>query len=568
MKKPTKAQYYEIVESQASLAEAGGLAKPRSVLLLWFLRNVVGLGELEAYDNVCDGDNDKGIDGLYVEFGAGSGEEDTLVILQSKFTESAGAMVGPTDVDRLAGAATHFANKTTLANFLASDLEPSLRQLIEQLDVQDLLGSTTSQLAVRLALVTTGTLNADAKRKVAALREIHGERYVAVWDIHRLGPLAIASRSPERISDSIHIEYDDNELIVMGDENRVAVVPVRAGEVANWPGISDRSLFALNVRHQLRTNKVSKAIDGSIDRSDEHRDFLACHNGLTLVCSSFTATDGVLEVVRPSVVNGAQSVLAFSRAAAGGKLTDELRIFAKVVEVEGRPLLEKEVGRRSNTQTGVNPRNLMANHGTQLRIQREFAEGFAEFSYETRPDDREVGDVVVLKNDEMAQLLCAIFNGWPWLAVKRLLLFESDTHSQVFSERVKAHHVVFCHHVREAVEAQKSQFPDAYRSSWQLTRLVGCFLVGDLLREFTFDGDPLSMGREKLLSSDVLDQLSHHAYVAAVSLDERHEQLGDADQFKKDFKNEAELGLLAAAARKAHNLAARFHNTPAGLSDA
>src|ERR1019366_6266337 len=302
---------YNTIAQQATLAEAGGLAKERSVLLLWFLRNVVGVGELEAYDHVCDGDNDKGIDGLFLERGGGEGNPDTLVIDQSKYTQSSDGTVGPIDVDRLAGAANYFASSATLDNLVASGPESTLLQLIDALGLAQVLSDAEATLAIRLVLVTTGTLNGDAKKKAEAVREVFGEHYIEVWDIDRLGPLALAVRSPERLPDTIHIAYDDSEILITGEvPNRVAVLPVKATDVAGWPGIESRQLFALNVRHELRSNRVSKALDGAISRSPEHRDFLAYHNGLTVVCDRFTADSGSIDIDRPSVVNGAQSVLA------------------------------------------------------------------------------------------------------------------------------------------------------------------------------------------------------------------------------------------------------------------
>jgi hypothetical protein len=550
---------YNTIAQQATLAEAGGLAKERSVLLLWFLRNVVGVGELEAYDHVCDGDNDKGIDGLFLERGGGEGNPDTLVIYQSKYTQSSDGTVGPIDVDRLAGAANYFASSATLDNLVASGPESTLLQLIDALGLAQVLSDAEATLAIRLVLVTTGTLNGDAKKKAEALREVFGEHYIEVWDIDRLGPLALAVRSPERLPDTIHIAYDDSEILITGEvPNRVAVLPVKATDVAGWPGIESRQLFALNVRHELRSNRVSKALDGAISRSPEHRDFLAYHNGLTVVCDRFTADSGSIDIDRPSVVNGAQSVLAFCRGAEEGQLSEDLRVFMKVVEVEDRPQLEKEVGRRSNTQTGVNPRNLMANHGAQLRLEREFEASYPGIVYETRPDVVQPDVDLVISNDEAAQLLCTVFNEWPWLAVKKNSLFDSENHPHIFSERIHAHHILFAERVKQAVQDQKDEFPTAYRSSWLLTRLTACYLVGQILRESGVVHDLLSATPDQLEDPALIEALNAFAYVAAVSLGERNGEQGEADDFKKDFKNERQLVSLGAAARKAYRLSAKF----------
>ena len=61
----------------------------------------------------------------------------------------------------------------------------------------------------------------------------------------------------------------------------------------------------------------------------------------------------------------------------------------------------------------------MANHGAQLRLERESEDLFTGIVYETRPDVIQPDVDLVISNDEAAQLLCAVFNEWPWLAVKR-----------------------------------------------------------------------------------------------------------------------------------------------------
>lgn len=552
--------YYKTLAEQATTDEAGGLAKKRSVLLLWFFRNVVGVGDIDAYDYVCDGDDDKGIDGLFIEPSPGDDEAATLVIYQSKYTEGPDAKVGDRDVDRLAGAAAHFADAGTVHRLLAGKLEPSVRQLIEDLGIEGKLQRDPESLRVRLVLVTSGQLHPDAKRKVENIRAASGSGYLDVWTIDELGPLAEAVRSPQRMQGTIEVQVNDPEVLVTGEApNRVAITPVAAQAIAQWPGIHDRWLFALNVRHQLRANKVSKGLDRAVATEADHRDFLAYHNGLTVICDRFQIEGGSLTMTNPSVVNGAQSVLAFQRGLAEGQLTDALRVPVKVVEVAGRPFLEREVSRRSNTQTAVNPRNLMANSGPQLRLLREFETQYPGVFYETRPDSVTPGPPRVIRNDDAAQLLCAIFNEWPWLAVKKLSLFESDNHPHIFSERISAHHVVLADEIQTAVQGQKDEFPDAYRSSWRLTRLIACYLVGQIAREAAGEGVSIFDEPEAALANpDLPGILARWAYIAAAAMSERHDELGEADDFKKDFKNESRLKSLGASARKAYKLATRM----------
>ena len=546
---------YDVIAAQAKTEEAGSLVKERAVLLLWFLRNVVGLGDIDAYDFVCDGDDDMGIDGLFTEPSSGD-EPETLIIFQSKYTQSADGMVGDTDVDRLVGAAAHFTNSETLSTLLSANLEPSLRQLIATLGLKAKLAKDPGSLRTRVTLVTSGLLTSDAKRKVEGFRAGGGESFVEVWTLDELGPLAESGRSPERMTKDILIDVVSDEILITGEGNaRVAILPVTALAIAGWPGIDDRWLFALNVRHQLRANRVSKGLDRAVETPTDHKDFLAYHNGLTVICDRFSILNNTLTIVAPSVVNGAQSVLAFQRGLKNNSLTPDLRIAVKIVEVAGRPVLEREVSRRSNTQTAVNPRNLMANSGPQLRLLREF-DSVPDITYETRPDLGPSGSDRVIKNDEAAQLLCAIYNERPWLAVKKVSLFESDNHPHIFPHTISAHHVVLADEIKLAVQRQKESFPDAYRSSWLLTRLVACYLVGQIAREAASGAASILDDPKATLDTDDLETtLDRQAKMAAAVLVEWNNSLGERDKFKTDFKNESTLRELGARAKSTYRVA-------------
>lgn len=55
-----------------------------AAFLIWYLVNYYRLDELEATDCVCDQSGDKGVDGIYVNDGAG-----TIDIFQSKISQKA-----------------------------------------------------------------------------------------------------------------------------------------------------------------------------------------------------------------------------------------------------------------------------------------------------------------------------------------------------------------------------------------------------------------------------------------------------------------------------------------------
>lgn len=554
---------YDLLAKLATLDEAGGLAKPRSVLLLWFLRNVVGLDDLDAYEFVCDGDDDNGVDALYLEPASGDADYETLVIYQSKYTE-APTNVGPNSLTGLISTAAHFTTVEGVEALLQSRVEPKLRHLIQRFELARKLRAGAfrdGKLRVRIALITSGVLNAAAKRLVASTNGSQRAGYCTVHDLTRLGQLAQAVATPTITTSDIVAPCGLSERLVIGTApNRVVVATVRATDIVQWDGIDTRTLFELNVRREVRRNRVRDQLDGAIRRHHEHKDFLAYHNGMTVVCDSLTLDDTKLIARKPSVVNGAQSTIAFSRANADGELTHDLRVFVKFIEVAGRPQLTKEISWRSNTQTAVNARNLVALGGPQERLVREFSVSFPSITYETRPDATLSASGKTIRNDDAAQLLCAVYNAQPWLAVKRLALFEGENHAMIFNESVTAAHVVLVDAIKCAVEVEKNSVPAPYRKSWQLTRMVLVYLVGQVLRADEDLRAILDFPENAVSDSTALSgRLRDPARIAAATLKQRSDQRSRdsvADDFNVEFKRQDVLLDLRNRARDNYSLAA------------
>jgi len=564
MKETERKSAYGLVAKLASLDEAQGLAKERSVLLLWFLRSVVGLEDLDAYDFICDGDGDAGVDGLYLEEKQGEDDVDTLVIYQSYFPTKP-SDVGPTKLQRLIAVASHFKSSGALANLLNDQIEAALRRLIGDFGLVQKLAAGAyddGSLRIRLVLVTSGLLGKQAKELTEATNAAEGQSYLTVYDLPRLARLAAVVTAPDSKVAELTIDAPKAERLILPTghgNNRVAVLPVRAKDIAAWDGLESRELFALNVRGELKKNRVRDQLDAAIRRQVDHPDFLASHNGMTVTCDHFEDKDETkFKVSGPSVVNGAQSAIALWRGDQEGSVTDDLRVFVKFVEVKGRPTLATSVSARSNTQTAVNPRNLVAHTGPQRRLLAEFQERFPKVIYELKHDATLAAEYKgqVIPNDDAAQLLCAVYNEEPWLAVKRNALFEADNYPRIFTEHIHAEHVVLVDFLRQLVDNERTRIPARYRKSWRLTRLVVVYLLSQILRADDELTDILDDPESALEDVKVLrERLRLPVRAAVLTLRRRrdkHERDKLEDDYTVEFKNREQLVQLRNDARDAY----------------
>lgn len=539
---------YQLVSDVASPNDDEGLKQPRAILLLWFLRNVLGVDDLLAYEFICDGYDDHGIDALWLE-GDQATEKETLVVLQSKYPETL-KNVGVNDLKQFVGSAEGLATADGVRGLLNQKVEPALKHLLEEFDVVKKLEA--GHLAVRLIFVTAGVLTKEAQQYESTINKKHKRNYLSSYDLPQLAPIIEAFKTPTTVKAIVNVACPkDQRFVTTSTSARVMVCSVKAKDVVAWPGIKDRTLFDLNVRRELKRNAVRNALDLAISKTNDHVNFMAFHNGLTIVCEKIDETPADhFTVTNMSVVNGAQSTVAFEANA--GLLTDALKIVAKFVEVPPEKQLAREVAIRSNTQNPVTPRNLRARDGVQLRLAAEFKNEFKKYTFETRPDSSNPPGNTVIHNDIAAQLLCAVYNEAPWVAVHKLRLFDSETYPSVFNENVSASHVVMVDAIARAVQAQREKFPPDYLQSWQLTKLVGVYLVGQLLRTSAEYEKILSDPKVHVGKKDTTKTLELLARFAAAAMSTRYDQKKqkkEFDNFKVEFNRESSLRDLAAAAR-------------------
>ena len=106
---------------------------------------------------------------------------------------------------------------------------------------------------------------------------------------------------------------------------RVVVAAVRASDIVNWDGIDTRALFELNVRREVRRNRVRDQLEAQ--SADTTRQGLPCvsQRNDRGVQSLELKPDRIL-AKKPSVVNGAQSTIAFARAAADDEFTQNCEL--------------------------------------------------------------------------------------------------------------------------------------------------------------------------------------------------------------------------------------------------
>lgn len=125
-----------------------------AAFLMWYLEKYFRLDPENAIDSVCDNSGDKGVDGIYLNEGAG-----TIDIFQSKIVQSTSKTVGDTVLKEFFGTLDQFSSKEKLQNLVTTAGKAQVAELITRLN----LVNNLEAYKVRGIFVANAELSGDGR---------------------------------------------------------------------------------------------------------------------------------------------------------------------------------------------------------------------------------------------------------------------------------------------------------------------------------------------------------------------------------------------------------------------
>jgi len=267
--------------------------------LSWFLESYYRLEDTALADCICDGDNDKGIDGIYV-----NDQLNQIDVFQSrlKLTEKT---IGDSGVRDFVGTLSQLRSESAV-NHLQQTTQN--KDLAARLKDQDIAKKVRDGFEVRGIFVT----NARADKNATDFLVSHPQ--VTLYDRLELqkSHISIAKTGPMKDEVTFDVSGLPYFKYPIGPDLQMVMAPIPATELLKMQGISNGDLFAWNVRQWLKNTTVNKAIAKSLKSPSEHRYFPAFHNGMTVLCEKLSAENDKITIAGYSVVNGCQSLNAIS----------------------------------------------------------------------------------------------------------------------------------------------------------------------------------------------------------------------------------------------------------------
>ncbi|MCH9019135.1 MAG: AIPR family protein [Proteobacteria bacterium] len=510
--------------------------------LAWVLENIYRLEDAEADDCVCDGPDDKGVDGLYANM-----TSETVEIFQSKLYQKTTRTVGDAALRDFAGTLTQFKDPESIIKLRDSTRNHELRGRIDELKLANIVAQGYE---VKGVFVTNVEIDSNGREFLTRAEDIIT---LSKAEIESLYVPAERTR-PETGTFQFDVSRYDFITYTNPQGVSVAIAPISATQLIELPGIDSGALFEPNLRQSLGRTKVNKEIVQSIDDVSEHGQFLLYHNGITMVCESLTEDkqNGKLVADNLYVVNGCQSLSSlFARKS---EITDDLFVLVKIVVVgEDSELLDK-ITYRSNNQNVIKPRDFKSNHPIQTRLQNEFLNVFnGKVFYEIKRG--EISDAeVVIENDLAARILLSFDLGQPYTAHQSYKLFD-ELYTDIFSRpEVNAGRIFATHFIYQKVVECVGNINDTAFANYTLTKFFLLHIIAEALR--TTDGGKEFIRRPgqylfqekglEVLDRCIDDMLSDLVTDLNGELEERVRN-GQPLDFKRELKNSTAVGTLTRA---------------------
>ncbi|MDD5790435.1 MAG: AIPR family protein [Spirochaetia bacterium] len=342
--------------------------------VVWYLRNIYNLDEIQAKDCLTDGADDKKIDAVFID------DDNSIIhIIQGKFYS------GSINGEPVQECNALFSNLKDL-----NALQVNGNDLIKR-KVSEISTALEDEYKISIELITTGNLTNSAlvdfnlyKQQISEQDELPAELILIDNDTLKIKYDDALNKVTPYINQKFNLEKGKFlELNLDGTKAVIAALPLK--ECYRIRGILDGSLFRKNVRQSLGLNRINKGIAQTIRNNPE--DFFFYHNGITAVCSTFSIENETLDIKGLNVVNGCQSLTSIANCSESIKQKGKGYILFRFYEIgddnEGAAKGDK-ISTFTNSQSAVKARDLRSNDKVVLAIQKSYNQRYPDGFFLTK----------------------------------------------------------------------------------------------------------------------------------------------------------------------------------------
>lgn len=495
--------------------------------LRWFLENIFRLDPQDADDAAVDAKQDKGIDGIYV-----NDITETISMLQVKTKQKEKSTLGDTELKEFFGSLQQFRTAESIQTILDGKANEKLKQVLHRTKFQE---KVQAGYLVEGVFCTNNVANKDA---LDFIKTITG---LSLYDAKQISAEYVEAGIYGGIKDFFEFDTSDVDVISYSSNSGVSakIFLASALQLLHLKGISDGSLFERNVRLSLGNTKVNKSLIESIKDKAEHRNFPLYHNGINILCDEFIeGAKGKLKIKDYVVVNGAQSLTSLNSTKS--RISDDLKILVKIIQVKGDNQLSEKITTNSNNQNAIKPRDLRSNHGIQRRLKAEVASIDCDgIVYEIKQGEKNKGKLV-LSNEQAGLILLALDIGMPWNCHQKYKVMD-ELHSDIFGRPdVTGWKIIALYKAFNSIDTALDGIDDHTFANYTLTKYFLAYSVSEIIKD-SIVGKAVFSDFKKVFSAGKIDEfVKVFSGIAATTAEDLNAEISD-DLSNADFDYKSEL---------------------------
>jgi len=432
----------------------------RSAFLIWFLRNIFYLNEQTSIDSVCDGSNDKGIDGIWVDE-----DSEEIYIFQTKFSPLDQGYQGERDIREFLGVGRWFNSEQKveeLRNSLAND---QLKRLLEKGEIGDRI---SKGYIVKFIFATNKIFDIGAKEFLGGVENIESYDKNDLFEKY----IYLAEEEIENTPKKLKITNEGHISYTGDPENEAIVLILPAKEILKLDGIQNRSLFSRNVRYWIGKTRVNKDIVKTLNEVREHPKFFLYHNGITITCNSFNLDLDRKEILLEGyqIINGCQSIISFYENKR--VLTENIHILAKIIKLPPISPLIKKITKNTNNQNSIRIQDLKSDDRIQRNLKNKFQDMFGQrVLYKIKRGEDEQGFNDVINMDFGAQLIESFYLEKPHNTHLKNKMF-TERYGDIFSRKIGPENIYLAYTIHRIILENIKEIENLPMRNYGLSRFA------------------------------------------------------------------------------------------------
>ena len=336
-------QISTIVKDQAFDNDGYGFA-------YWYFKNICGMTDIEAKEQICDGGGDLGIDAIEIT-------EDQVVFYQFKNPKTVEKPIAAGDLDKMISGL-----ELILGRKHQAIANPELLARLEEI-----YGFTPIGYRIVIAVSSLSGLTEEVRIKLDHFCEKHSgaAKDLFRWEFHNLADVhnRFYSANLPTLNATLDLTLPRPPYMTKIGDHETYIFDLDGEYLAKLYDDHGEGILQQNVRMFEGDRGTNLAIAETASSTTAAKDFFHFNNGISIICDSavFQPFSNRLSLERPQVVNGGQTIRILHRCYRQKSLKPEVHAAVRVITTGKDKEFASNVAINLNNQTRVDNTFLRSN---------------------------------------------------------------------------------------------------------------------------------------------------------------------------------------------------------------